>query len=73
MPQPNISINSIERHYFIKFAVVIGALTQAVNCFQCTYYDEAIPSLSAVNCSCHEDSIKGIVSLKTTYLHINVV
>ena len=63
--------NSIELcHYyynvFIKIAVVIGALTQAVNCFQCTYYDEAIPSLSAVNCSCHEDSIKGIVSFKNS-------
>ena len=47
----------------IKTFVLISAIIQAVNCFQCTYYNNAKPSLSAVNCTCDEDNSKQIVSL----------
>ena len=60
MPRKKILLTEI-------FVVIIGAITQAVTCFQCTYYNKAIPSLSAVNCTCIEDSNKEIVSFLAYY------
>ena len=52
-----------KKEVVIKTFVLISAIIQAVNCFQCTYYNNAKPSLSAVNCTCDEDNSKQIVSL----------
>ena len=51
-----------KKEVVIKTFVLISAIIQAVNCFQCTYYNNAKPSLSAVNCTCDEDNSKQIVS-----------
>jgi len=49
-----------KKEVVIKTFVLISAIIQAVNCFQCTYYNNAKPSLSAVNCTCDEDNSKQI-------------
>ena len=51
-----------KKEVVIKTFLLISAIIQAVNCFQCTYYNNAKPSLSAVNCTCDEDNSKQIVS-----------
>ena len=51
------------KNVLIKIFVLTSAIIQAVNCFQCTYYNNAKPSLSAVNCTCDEDNSKQIVSM----------